>query len=865
MSDAIGDQLDIEQLREQVERLVRTGDTKRLKLVRDQLKAAVDRRQAADRSSRWVQDPVAWVSDRLGQSVWSKQRDIMESVRDHRKTAVRSCHSSGKALSLDTPLPTPTGWTTMGDTREGDYLLDEHGRPVKVLAVSPVHERDTFDVVFDDGSVITASDDHQWHVLDLNVRHRTRQLRRGRGAPPICDWRDEWELAETRTTRELLDGLHTTTGTRGGQLRWAVPTTRPIVGEAHDLPIPPYTFGAWLGDGDSAEPRITVAHEDAPSLLKQVTIEGITVRETPSRRRETTTAYTLIDGVRSAMRRAGVLNNKHIPHAYLRAEQETRLALLAGIMDTDGFVNRGGGSVGLDITSAPIADAVAELAASFGWKVYRRTKRATYYGKDCGTVYRISFRPDRQVFRLPRKAQKLRLDTTAHRSRHTTRSIVDVRPVPRVPVKCVAVDSPTSLYLAGRNFVPTHNSHVASLIVSWWLDSHPPGEAFVVTTAPTTAQVRAILWRYIRRLHKANKLPGRVNQVEWLIDEELVAFGRKPADTDESAFVGIHAPYVLCVIDEACGVPDQLWIGAEAITTGPYCRILAIGNPDNSATTFYKVHQPGSGWNSISISAFDTPNFTGEAVSKEVAVSLVSKEWAQEKKADWGEDNALYLSKVLGEFSVDSADTVVRSSDVALCRIDPETTYSPADLSPVELGVDVGGGSDETVIRERRGIKAGREWRIRTDRPEKIAPLVVKAIRETGATSVKVDSIGVGFGVIGELRNCASRGEHNARIIGVNVSSAPADRKKFVNLRAEMWWTIGRELSASRGWDLSQMENPDTTTAQLLEPRWDVDSKGKIRVEPKEEVIKRLGRSPDNADALLLAFHSGMRPRIRFM
>lgn len=366
-------------------------------------------------------------------------------------------------------------------------------------------------------------------------------------------------------------------------------------------------------------------------------------------------------------------------------------------------------------------------------------------------------------------------------------------------------------------------------------------------------------------MHKENGLPGRVNQVEWLIDEELVAFGRKPADADESAFQGIHAPYVLCVLDEAGGIPESLWIGAEAITTGPWCRILAIGNPDNSATQFYKVSQPGSGWHPIRISAFDTPNFTGEPVPEKVAVSLVSREWAEEKRQEWGENNALYNSKVLGEFTLDSADTVVRATDVATVMLDTEAKYTPADLSPVELGVDVGGGLDETVVRERRGVLAGREWRIRTDRPEKIAPLVLRAIRESGATAVKIDSIGVGFGVIGELRNAASRHEHNARIIGVNVSENPRDKKKFANLRAEIWWTIGREMSAQGLWDLSKMENQEITCAQLLQPRWELDSKGRILVEPKDKIRDRTGRSPDNADALLLAFYSGVKPRIRIL
>ncbi|QIP87626.1 hypothetical protein GLX30_30400 [Streptomyces sp. Tu 2975] len=408
-------------------------------------------------------------------------------------------------------------------------------------------------------------------------------------------------------------------------------------------------------------------------------------------------------------------------------------------------------------------------------------------------------------------------------------------------------------------------SWTAALVVCWWLDTHPPGSAFVVSTAPTFSQVRAILWRYIRKHHKAGDLAGRVNQTEWLMDDELVGYGRKPADHDESGFQGIHARYVLVVLDEACGIPEQLWVAADALATGPDCRILAIGNPDNPASHFRKVCTPGSSWHQISISAFDSPNLTGEDIPEEMAVSLVGREWVEEKAKEWGEENPIYRSKVLGEFSADAPNQVVRASDIANCRMAEAERPKVHELEPVELGVDVGGGGDETVIRERRGRRAGREWRAHTDRPEKIAPLVLQAIRETGATAVKIDSIGIGFGVIGELRNAAGRGEHAAHIHGVNVATAASRPDKFVNLRAEMWWELGRGLSADCGWDLAKMDNADTTIAQLLEPRWEVDPKGRIKVEPKEEIIKRLGRSPDNADALLLAFYSAGRTRVRWL
>jgi hypothetical protein len=167
----------------------------------------------------------------------------------------------------------------------------------------------------------------------------------------------------------------------------------------------------------------------------------------------------------------------------------------------------------------------------------------------------------------------------------------------------------------------------------------------------------------------------------------------------------------------------------------------------------------------------------------------------------------------------------------------------------------VGGGGDETVIRERRGPVAGREWRERSDQPNTIAPLVLRAIRETGATRVKIDSTGIGWGLVGELVNLGANGAHQAVIVGVNAAEASLEPEVYKNARAAMWW-MARLHAQERTWDLSGMENADQTIAQLLEPGWLLDLQGRIQVEKKEDIIERLGRSPDNADALLLAYYN---------
>lgn len=408
-------------------------------------------------------------------------------------------------------------------------------------------------------------------------------------------------------------------------------------------------------------------------------------------------------------------------------------------------------------------------------------------------------------------------------------------------------------------------SHIASRAVAWWLSTYP--DAFVVTTAPTFNQVKVVLWRYIRRAHREHGLTGRTNQTEWLINEEIVAYGRKPADYDATGFQGIHAAHVLVIIDEACGVPDALWDAADSLASNEGCKMLAIGNPDIPGTRFEAISQPGSSWHPVRISAFDSPNITGEPVSDKLRRLLISKQWIEEKAVDWGEDNPVYISKVLGEFPAQDPFSVVRIADLQACRlVDLDVPYHPSQLLPVELGVDVGGGGDLTVIRERQGPVAAGEWTSRSDRPEKLAPLVVEKIKATGATAVKIDSIGIGWGLVGELRNSRARGEHNAIIYAVNVSESPTDKAqrqaagqkpKYKNLRSQLWWEVGRGLPAARQIDLSKMDNADQTIAELLMPRYTENTAGQIEVEKKDDIRKRQhGRSPDHADALLLAYYT---------
>lgn len=429
-----------------------------------------------------------------------------------------------------------------------------------------------------------------------------------------------------------------------------------------------------------------------------------------------------------------------------------------------------------------------------------------------------------------------------------------VRDEPRVVVK--------SAHSMGKSWV-------AARLAAWWIERYWP-EGFVVTTAPTNQQVKTILWKEMRRVHSSAQLRGRMNLTEWWVGDEMVAFGRKPADWDPDAFQGIHAPRMLVVIDEAAGVPDTILEAAESLASNEKSKILAIGNPTSSASWFARACRPDSGWHAITINGLESPNFTdeGKELSLRVRESLLSPDWVERRiRQDWGSTDApQYHVRVLGEFAPESADsTVVPWSYIERCRRfagirwdrnDSRDSllaeFTAEELLPVELGVDVAASSkgDETVIRERRGKLAFRTWRMRSDKPEVVTQAILKAWKITGATAIKIDGIGWGWGVVGMVRERLRR--QGVRVVGFNVAKKSTKPAKFKNLRSQLWWEVGRELSQDGGWDLSVVD--DRTLAQLNAPEYTYDTAMRVVVEPKDKTKERINRSPDDADALLLAF-----------
>lgn len=400
-------------------------------------------------------------------------------------------------------------------------------------------------------------------------------------------------------------------------------------------------------------------------------------------------------------------------------------------------------------------------------------------------------------------------------------------------------------------------SWIAAATAAWWLDTHPVGEARVVTTAPTQAQVEAILWNEINGFHQRADLGGRLNLTEWYFGKFLAGLGRKPSEHSPAAFQGLHARYLLVILDEAYGIPKTLWDAASTLAANEHSRVLVIGNPDGPGE-FEEVCRQTSGWHVIHIGAKHSPNFTGETVSQSLKDMLIHPRWVEERAKKWGPTSALYQSKIEGVFPQGGDPFACIPYNWAVtCQL---TEFPPGEL--VEVGVDVGAGGDRTVIRERRGLRAGRAHEFIDADPVRTAGEINLKLRDWRVAKAKVDSTGIGWALCGALRDASSRHNptgpcvHDAEIVAVNFGAGPSIglEKKFRNKRAEIWWG-GRERSRPglESWDLSAVD--DDVIYELTVPRYEIiDSYGKIKIEAKKDVIKRLGQSPDHADALLLAF-----------
>lgn len=410
-----------------------------------------------------------------------------------------------------------------------------------------------------------------------------------------------------------------------------------------------------------------------------------------------------------------------------------------------------------------------------------------------------------------------------------------------------------------RSCSDSGKSWTAARVAMWFLYTHYPST--VITTAPTWRQVKDILWREIGVCHRSARYPlgGDLIQVSLTIDPKWFAMG---ISTDEAErFQGFHNENVLVIVDEASGVPDAIFTAVENPLAGGHTRLLLIGNPTQVSGAFYESHRSPI-YHKITISAFDTPNFTAFGITiKDIRDGswlakidgrplpqpyLVSPQWVAERCAAWGEASPMWQCYVMGQFPTLGIDTLIPLAAIEAAQ---GRNLNPSGVKT--MGVDIARyGDDESAALIRQGdvVLTIESWG-KTDTMETTGKIIDIA-RQHGVPmgNVNVDVVGVGAGVVDRLL------ELGHPVNGVNVGTSPMDNTRFGNLRAEVFWNIRDRFTNGT------VDIPDdpVLSSQLASIKYKFTSRGQVMIESKEEMRKRGVKSPDRADAMALAYYTPM-------
>lgn len=799
----------------------------------------------------------------------------------------------GKALALDTPLPSPTGWTTMANVGVGDWLLDEQGAPCRVTATSHVMiGRPCYRVSFSDGSEIVADGEHKWWTESDSDRDRSRRTsaewrakrrasrpKRGTGKRPDLAIRNSLACrppqtrpsGAVRTTAQIAE-----TVVVGGRANHAVPVAKRLHLPAADLAIDPYVLGAWLGDGSSYKGEITTADAE---VLSEFHRAGYATRPRTS---ITHGVYALV----TELKAADLIANKHIPSVYLRSSIEQRVALLQGLMDTDGYADPRG-QCEYTTTRERLALDSAELLLTLGIKAVVTVGRAMLSGKDCGPKYRIKFVAPFPAFRLPRKLARQKqagLRPTTQR-----RYITSVEPVESVPVKCVAVDSPSHLYLASRSMIPTHNT---DLLLG--LASQRHQRSLLLRRVN-----RDVSWLVDRMAQILDTRKGYNGQDDrWTLpDGRVIDFSGCQHPGDEERNKGRPKDFI--GFDEAGDFLEQQveFILGWLRTTVPEqrCRAVFATNPPTSADGEWIVRWFAP-WVDPTHPLYPYPMgkllwtcrgaedewlwFEGPG-PREVGGELRSTISRTFIRSGLGDNPDLarttYRTQLeqlpeelrrrylLGDFTAAASDDEWQVLPTEWIRAAQDRWREDDGERMEAVGVDVAqGGADYTVLAPRWTGKSVRHWVGRlhkykgSETPDGASVVARFATIQRHAAQANVD-MGGGWGgaTLERLR------EAEVSVYGFVPSGESQGRTSdglmgFRNRRAESTWRL-KELLSPESRELVALPPDPQLRADLAAYRYKVLAGGIIQIESKDDLRRRLGRSPDDGDAVIIAMATGAK------
>jgi phage terminase large subunit-like protein len=558
---------------------------------------------------------------------------------------VREVLIEGEALALDTPVATPTGFTAINDLQPGDTVLGGNGLPCTVTKVHPVlYDRPTYAVNVS-GTTVIADANHKWATSTQVQRMYSRR-------------RPHNTYEAVNTTEEILASLKTAGWS--GQSNHGI-SISPVVGQ-HDstLPVQPYTLGLWLGDGTAKSNSITSHDDDQPFVRSRIESEGYTTTD-----QNTRFSFGVLT-LTTAIKAAGVYKNKHIPEQYFHSSLDQRMALLNGLIDSDGHVSERG-QIEFTNTNHRLATDVSRLLASLGIK---NNVTLTLGGRVFGDnnyvssdIYRVRFTTSLPVASLPRKAERIKSFSPEESWRH----IKSVSSVDTVPVRCIEVDSPDHTFLITDQYIRTHNSGIMAVSPESERPDYRPS-------------IRRLIWpngnqAFCTSADEPDSLRGVQAHYSW--GDEVAAWRLTPDGAGMTAW-------------------DNLRV---ATRLGRIPQVLATTTPKRVKILFDLLDEHKAGgrvWVTTGSTFDNAGNLSGAYLT---AIKGVYEGTDQAKQELYGEmlaeaAGALWTDEMINEFRVKSLPPY---TPLRVIGVDPSVAENPGD----ECGIVVVGSTNEQDLYKR--------------------------------------------------------------------------------------------------------------------------------------------------------------------
>lgn len=742
--------------------------------------------------------------------------------------AIASGHGIGKAHPKSLVIETPDGQRSWGDLKIGDQVWGANGEPTTIVAV---HERGVlpvFMIAFDDGSTTRACGDHLWSV-------KGRQQRR-------CN--RDWVVMSTTEIAEV--GTHRANG-KAKAKQWEIPRHNAVSRATADLPIHPYTLGAWLGDGGRRTGRITSCDIEVINHLRAV---GEDVR------RNMHIAWG-IRGLQAKLRALGLemcySYEKAVPTIYRQASAEQRAELLRGLLDTDGETAKHG-SIVFSSCSKTLAEDVVWLARSLGGKArLQPTNKLPWFRGADGNLKRgrvcyratLTFPAGFQAFYITRKQERV----NAVQDRYLSRWFSAIEPDGEEDCSCITVAASDSLYLA-NDFIVTHNSADLGMVLWWAMSTHEDTRCNI--TAGTDTQLRT------KTAPEVAKWFRMAINAHWFVITATAIYAADPThekswrcdfipwnEKNPEAVAGLHnqGKRIVIVYDEASQIPEIIWETQAGALTDANTEILWLtrGNPTRNTGRFKEC-----------FGRYRHRWYTRQIDSR--TVSFTNKAQIQQWVEDYGEDSDFVRVRVRGDFPRAGSMQFIPSDlvDAAMAREPVCHTWEP-----LILGCDVARyGDDQTVIAFRRGRDAATiPWvKYRNIDTMTLASEIARLADQEKVDAIFIDGVGIGAGVVDRLRQL------KRECFDVQSGGKPSglyfdEPIKCKNKRVEMWAQLKQWLRIGAIPDDMELEGDLTG----IEYGYDADNA--TQLERVEDMKKRGLASPDNATALALTFAEPVAPK----